>query len=99
MKKHPMRNITAIAVALGLFLAANAPSFAATDTVAIELAAKKKVDCKDPKNADNKACKSKMDKKTDLGSITVLAAKKKSTAKIQRTPITKPASPKWTRSN
>lgn len=64
-------------VALGLFLAANAPSFAATDTVAIELAAKKKVDCKDPKNADNKACKSKMDKKTDLGSITVLAAKKK----------------------
>ena len=59
-----MRNITAIAVALGFFLAGNAPSFAATtDTATIELAAKKKVDCKDPKNADNKACKPKMDKK------------------------------------
>jgi hypothetical protein len=73
-----MRNVTAIAVALGFFLAANAPSFAATaGAAAIEFAAKKKVDCKDPKNADNKACKSKMDKKTDLGSITVSAAKKK----------------------
>ena len=40
-----MRKITAIAAALGFFLAANAPSFAATpDTTAIELAAKKKVD-------------------------------------------------------
>jgi phosphate-selective porin len=74
-----MRNITAIAAALGFFLAASAPSFAATaDTATIELAAaKKKVDCTDPKNAKNKACKAKMDKKTDLGSITFSAAKKK----------------------
>ena len=71
-----MCKITAIAVAFGFFLAANAPSFAATaDTTAIELAAKKKVDCKDPKNADNKACK-KMDKKTDLSSVTFSAKKK-----------------------
>ena len=71
-----MCKITAIAVAFGFFLAANAPSFAATaDTTAIELAAKKKVDCKDPKNADNKACK-KMDKKADLGSVTFSAKKK-----------------------
>ncbi len=39
-------------------------------------AAKKKVDCKDPKNANNKACKKKMDKKADL-SLTFSAAKKK----------------------
>ena len=80
-----MRNITAIAVALGFFLAASTPSFAATaDTATIELAAaKKKVDCTDPKNAKNKACKAKMDK-TDLGSISFAAAKKKVDCKDQK---------------
>jgi hypothetical protein len=73
-----MRHLTAIAAALGLMLAASAPSFAATTTdhTAIELAAaKKKVDCTNPKNAKNKAC-AKSSKHSDL-SVNFSAAKKK----------------------
>jgi hypothetical protein len=71
-----MRHLTALAAALGLVMAFSAPTLAATNHTAIEFAAaKKKVDCKDPKNADNKACKKAM-KKTDL-SVTFSAAKKK----------------------
>jgi hypothetical protein len=71
-----MRKIIPIAAALGFLLAVSAPSYAATSSTAIELAAaKKKVDCKDPKNADNKACKKNMEKKSDL-SVTFSAKKK-----------------------
>jgi len=73
-----MRHLTAIAAALGFFLAASAPSLAATtNNASIEFAAaKKKVDCTLPKNAKNKACVKKTDKKADL-SLTFSAAKKK----------------------
>src|ERR1041384_4775482 len=75
-----MRQLTALAAALGLVMAFSAPTLAATNHTAIEFAAaKKKVDCKDPKNADNKACKKAMkkdEKKSDLA-ISFSAAKKK----------------------
>jgi hypothetical protein len=73
-----MRHLTAIAAAFGLMLAASAPSLAATTTdhTAIELAAaKKKVDCTNPKNAKNKAC-AKSSKHSDL-SVSFSAASKK----------------------
>ena len=58
-----MRHIVAIAAALGFFIAVSAPTIAAPANQTIDFsAAKKKVDCKDEKNKDNKACK-KMDKK------------------------------------
>jgi hypothetical protein len=72
-----MRNIIAIAAALGFLATVSAPSFAATSLPSIDIsAAKKKVDCKDPMNKDNKACMAKM-KKTDLTATEFSAAKKK----------------------
>jgi hypothetical protein len=80
-----MRTLTAIAAALGFFLATSAPSLAATTNhTAIELAAaKKKVDCKNPKNAKNKACKKKMDKKSEL-SVNFSAKAKKVNCKLKK---------------
>jgi len=89
-----MRHLIAIAAAAGFIAAVSAPSFAATTaTPSIEFAAKKKVDCKDPKNADNKACKKKMDKKTDL-SLTFSAAKKKVDCKDPKNADNKACKPK-----
>ena len=69
-----MRQLTAIAVALGFLFAASAPVFAAAtnDGTAIIVAAdsKKKVDCK-------KTPKAKECKKTDLGTTTFSAETKK----------------------
>jgi hypothetical protein len=82
-----MRTLTAIAAALGFFLATSAPSLAATTTTdhaTVEFAAaKKKVDCKNPKNAKNKACAKKMDKKSEL-STTFSAATKKVNCKLKK---------------
>jgi hypothetical protein len=72
-----MRNIIAIAAALGFLAAVSTPSFAATTQSTTEFSAAKKVDCKDPKNATNKACVKKMDKKSSLTATVLSAATKK----------------------
>ena len=75
-----MRNIIAIAAALGFLAAVSTPSFAATTQSTTEFSAATKVDCKDPKNAKNKACvkkTDKMDKKSSLTATVLSAATKK----------------------